>query len=125
MARSLRTAARQSLHQLSPRTSLNPESYLSSILYVSAEDRSDEEAEALYNGAWDAFSALSTLLGDDEWFFGAQEPGILDVSLFAYTHLMLDDELGDGWVDTRARRGLQECGNLVRHRKRLYKRCYA
>ncbi|KAI9687687.1 MAG: hypothetical protein M1820_010393, partial [Bogoriella megaspora] len=75
------------------------------------------DAEALYTEAEDAFLALSTLLGDDEWFLGAQGPGLLDASVFAYTHLLLDD--GMGWVDGRLGRAVGRWGNLVRHRERV------
>jgi len=124
LAHSLHTAARDSLRKLAPRSSPSKPSYLPSLTGASSEAKAEAEANILYNGAADAFSALSTLLGEDNWFFGGEEPGILDVSLFAYTHLLLDEELGHGWADTRVRWVLVDHKNLVKHRKRLYKRCF-
>ena len=80
------------------------------------------DPETLYVEAEEAFEALSTLLGEEEWFFGAEYPGLFDASVFAYTHLLLDEELG--WVEGRLAWQLKERGNLVRHRRRVYRRCY-
>ncbi|XP_014555984.1 hypothetical protein COCVIDRAFT_100982 [Bipolaris victoriae FI3] len=99
-------------------------------LAISRELRSAAEAElakfssiisdeTLYNQASEAFAALETLLGKDDWFFGAQRPGLFDASVFAYTHLLLDDKLGKGWVDTRLRDALMACKHLVTHRERI------
>ncbi|KAF2239092.1 hypothetical protein EV356DRAFT_563233 [Viridothelium virens] len=57
------------------------------------------DAESLYVQAEDALSALSTLLGTHEWFFDAKQPGLMDASVFSYTHLLLDDALE--WSDKR------------------------
>jgi metaxin len=43
--------------------------------------------------------------------------------VFAYTHLLLDEDLG--WVDRRLGWEVMARGNLVRHRRRLYKRFFA
>ncbi|KAI9693778.1 MAG: hypothetical protein M1822_003049 [Bathelium mastoideum] len=75
------------------------------------------DAEALYIGAEDAFRALSTLLGRDQWFFGAAQAGLMDACVFAYTHLLLDDTLG--WSDQRLNDDLRKYNNLVQHRKLL------
>jgi metaxin len=75
--------------------------------------------ETLYNQADEAFAALEMLLGKDDWFFGAKRPGLFDASVFAYTHLLLDDSLGKGWVDTRLRDVLKERKRLVTHRERI------
>jgi metaxin len=75
--------------------------------------------ETLYNQADEAFAALETLLGKDDWFFGAQRAGLFDASVFAYTHLLLDDTLGKGWVDTRLRDALMTRRRLVMHRERI------
>ncbi|MCJ1224525.1 hypothetical protein MMC12_001170 [Toensbergia leucococca] len=77
------------------------------------------DAEALYTAANEAFAALSTLLGEEEWFFGAEGPGLFDASVFAYTHLLIDE--GVGWRDWRMRRDLMRHGNLVGHRERIVK----
>ncbi|PTB68693.1 hypothetical protein BBK36DRAFT_1112905 [Trichoderma citrinoviride] len=89
--------------------------------------------------AADALRALSTLLADDEWFFGRPDPGLFDAEVFAYTWLVLDD--GFGWASEAEAEGegghlnyhhhhpLGEClagfDNLVSHRRRLYERCWA
>ena len=75
--------------------------------------------ETLYNQADEAFAALEMLLGKDDWFFGAKRPGLFDASVFAYTHLLLVDSLGKGWVDTRLRDALKERKRLVTHRDRI------
>ena len=69
----------------------------------------------IYQRAADAFKALSTLLAEDQYFFGAEQPGLFDASLFAYTHLVLDDEMG--WQTTIMRDALSEYDNLVDHRE--------
>ncbi|ODH17278.1 hypothetical protein ACO22_06279 [Paracoccidioides brasiliensis] len=75
-------------------------------------DVDDLEAEAK-----SAFQALSTLLGEDYHFFGNLEPGLFDASVFAYTHLLLDEQLG--WKHNPLGRYLRKCPNLVQHRQRL------
>ncbi|CAG8003047.1 unnamed protein product [Penicillium salamii] len=77
-------------------------------------DAADLEGDA--NGA---FEALSTLLGEDEHFFGRPNPGLFDASVFAYTQLILDDTMG--WKRNRLGQLLQEHPNLVQHRERLLK----
>ncbi|PGH17595.1 hypothetical protein AJ80_04774 [Polytolypa hystricis UAMH7299] len=67
--------------------------------------------------ACNAFDALSTLLGPDEHFFGRQTPGLFDASVFAYTHLLLDDSLG--WQRNALGKHLSKLENLVQHRQRL------
>jgi metaxin len=76
-------------------------------------------AETLYNQAEEAFAALETLLGKDDWFFGASGPGLFDASVFAYIHLLLDDGLGKGWLDTRLRDTLMTRKRLISHRNRI------
>lgn len=80
--------------------------------------------ETLYNQAEEAFAALETLLGKDDWFFGASRPGLFDASVFAYTHLLLDDSLGKGWVDTRLRDALMSRKRLIAHRDRIFAKCF-
>ena len=75
-------------------------------------DASELEAEA-----GNAFEALSTLLGDQQHFFGRPNPGLFDASVFAYTHLILDE--GMGWKQSRLTQMLKKHGNLVQHRERL------
>lgn len=76
-------------------------------------------AETLYSQAEEAFTALDSLLGDDTWFFGAERPGLFDASVFAYTHLLLDDKLGKGWLDTRLRDTLMSRQRLIAHRTKI------
>ena len=75
------------------------------------------DIEGLYRGSAAAFAALSTLLGDEEYFFHASQPTLFDASVFAYTHLLLDSELG--WRNRRMAEGLEQCPNLVQHRERI------
>jgi metaxin len=82
-------------------------------------------AETLYNQAEEAFAALETLLGNDDWFFGASGPSLFDASVFAYTHLLLDDALGKGWLDTRLRDALMTRKRLIAHRDRISGTCFA
>lgn len=78
-------------------------------------------AETLYDQAEEAFTALDSLLGDNEWFFGAEKPGLFDASVFAYTHLLLDDGLGKGWLDTHLRDTLMSRQRLIAHRNKILK----
>ncbi|RYN42409.1 hypothetical protein AA0112_g1337 [Alternaria arborescens] len=80
--------------------------------------------ETLYNQADEAFATLEALLGKDDWFFGAQRPGLFDASVFAYTHLLLDQRLGKDWVDTRLRDALMARRHLVTHRNRVLARYF-
>ena len=73
--------------------------------------------EALYKESEKAFFALSSLLGDDVYFFHADKPGLFDASVFAYTHLLLDEALA--WQETRLVNILKKQGNLVRHQQRI------
>lgn len=82
---------------------------LKSYKYI---DVSDLEAEAD-----NAFEALSTLLGNQQNFFDRPKPGLFDASVFAYTHLILDD--GMGWKQNRLGQLLKKYKNLVQHRERL------
>jgi len=76
-----------------------------------------EMDEILQEGR-DALRALSELLGKDEWFFGSERAELFDASVFAYTHLLLDDTLE--WGDNHLGRELKEsCTNLVQHRERM------
>ncbi|KIV88022.1 hypothetical protein PV10_09198 [Exophiala mesophila] len=64
----------------------------------------------LYRQASHAFRALSQLLGDNKFFFGQSTPGLFDASLFAYTQIILDDELD--WVNLDLKLELQQYSNL-------------
>ncbi|CAD0090319.1 unnamed protein product [Aureobasidium vineae] len=82
---------------------------------VKAQDISDE--------AVDAFSALSTLLGGDNWFFGQGTPTLFDASVFAYTHLLLDEDMG--WRNNPLAERLATFQNLVNHRNRILSDYYS
>jgi metaxin len=71
----------------------------------------------LETDAENAFDALSTLLSEDEFFFGRTTPGIFDASVFAYTHLLLDESMH--WKYNRLGQLLRRHPNLVNHRDRL------
>ena len=75
------------------------------------------DVESVYNDAHNAFAALSTLLGEGDFFFGAGKPSLFDASVFSYTHLLLDE--GMGWKEDRMIRGLEKYHNLVQHRERI------
>ena len=80
------------------------------------------DTDDLYSEADKAFEALSILLGDDSWFFGNDKPALFDASVFAYTQLLLDDELG--WREKKLCRALRRRANLVQHRERLLVRYF-
>lgn len=70
----------------------------------------------------DALAALSTLLSEDEWFFGQEKPGLFDASVFAYTHLLLDKTMS--WEENRLGQVVKGCQNLGRHRNRIMEMYY-
>jgi len=70
----------------------------------------------------EAFTALSTTLGDDEWFFGQNEIGLFDAAVFAYTCLLLEGNGGlVGWGENQLGDAVRRAGNgnLVRHCERI------
>ena len=69
--------------------------------------------------AEEALQALSSALAHNEWFFGQQRPTLFDASVFAYTHLILDDNLG--WEQNPLQKLLVKHDNLVQHRDRVVK----
>ncbi|KAJ5553442.1 hypothetical protein N7494_002820 [Penicillium frequentans] len=75
------------------------------------------DAAELEADAASAFQALSALLGEDDHFFARPNPGLFDASVFAYTHLILEE--GMGWKRNRLATLLREHTNLVQHRERL------
>ncbi|KAL2827637.1 hypothetical protein BDW59DRAFT_144103 [Aspergillus cavernicola] len=77
------------------------------------------DASALEAEAAEAFEALSTLLGDKVHFFDRPNPGLFDASVFAFTHLILDQNMG--WKYNRLGQLLSQHENLVQHRERLLK----
>ena len=101
---------------------------LSEILKQSVSYKADPELLCIESDR--AFSALSELLGADEWFFGGTNPSLFDASVFAYTHLLLD--LGIGWHNSGGgeKHGVGKAlkdgkwQNLIDHRNRIYKGYY-
>ncbi|KAL1969416.1 hypothetical protein VTN77DRAFT_8854 [Rasamsonia byssochlamydoides] len=87
------------------------------LKYSNFIDVNDLEAEAA-----NAFEALSTLLGDGDYFFNRSSPGLFDASVFAYTHLILDEKMG--WKHNRLARVLLKHERLVRHRQRLLEKYF-
>jgi metaxin len=75
------------------------------------------DGQELLDGANRAFEALSSLLGDNEFFFGHGRPGLFDASVFAYTHLILSDSMK--WENTSMTNDLEKYKNLVQHQDRL------
>ena len=91
------------------------------------------DADEIYRAADEAFDAFAVQLSEDHqtdseqssgrvedrWLFGAQKPGLADAALFAYTHLLLDENME--WQDRRmvdmVERKRRE--GLVRHRERI------
>jgi metaxin len=94
------------------------------------------DRDETYGEARKALAALSTLLGDELWFGGggggrqsstsssntAERPSLFDASVFAYTHLLLDESLG--WRDRTFPALVGEFPNLVAHERRLYELCF-
>ncbi|KAJ8121215.1 hypothetical protein O1611_g10159 [Lasiodiplodia mahajangana] len=74
------------------------------ILRSTSKDAIDPAA--LYQGAREAFSALDAVLGDEEWFFRSEVPGLFDATVFSYTHLLLDESLA--WENRRLGEILQD-----------------
>lgn len=87
------------------------------LKYSSYIDVGDLEAEASH-----AFESLSTLLGDNLYFFNRPTPGLFDASVFAYTHLILDESMG--WKHNKLARLLRKHENLVQHRERLLQKFF-
>lgn len=75
------------------------------------------DGQELLDAADKAFEALSTLLGDDEFFFGQGQPGLFDASVFAYTHLLASDLLE--WQNTAMKESFLKYDSLVVHQRRL------
>ena len=70
----------------------------------------------------EAFSALSALLGQDEWFFGLSSPTLFDASVFAYTSPISTESLG--WQENRLLQRLEKHENLVQHQRRIMELYY-
>jgi metaxin len=102
-------------------------------LTVSHQLRAAAEAELLkhsakididdiYAEADKALDALENLLGDNEWFFGGSGATLFDAGVFAYTHLLLREDLG--WKEKKLVRSLRKKEGLVKHRERILELYY-
>ena len=67
--------------------------------------------------AANALFAFSELLGENQWFFGQEKPSMIDASIFAYTHLIQDEDLQ--WGENELGRQVSKHQNLVAHRDRI------
>ncbi|KAL8709567.1 MAG: hypothetical protein Q9220_005659 [cf. Caloplaca sp. 1 TL-2023] len=84
------------------------------------------DLDALYRESDNAFSALSDLLGNNDWFFGEETPGLLDAAVFGYTYLLCDSAMGWQESEERQGQGLRKgrWKNLFDHKERIYKEWY-
>jgi metaxin len=80
------------------------------------------DEDDLYAEATKAFQALSTVLSEDENFFGSAQPGLFDASVFAYTQQLLDKNLG--WQNKKITDALKRNSNLVQHRERILEKYF-
>ena len=80
------------------------------------------DVQSLHRESEKAFSALSSLLGDDEYFFGEKQPSLFDASVFAYTNILLDEDFQ--WQIRHLAEGLEKHKNLIGHRYRILQRYY-
>lgn len=84
---------------------------------IKATSSSTISESDIMRAAGEAMAALSSLLGDSHWFFGQAQAGIFDASVFAYTHLLLDGEMG--WEESELSGMIEGHSNLVQHRQRI------
>ena len=76
------------------------------------------DAECIYRESAKAFQALHTLLGDDDYFFGAYQPGLFDASVFAYTSMLFGKAVSQ-LRNTKMMEGVREFDNLRAHWDRI------
>ena len=104
-------------------------------MYPLIERQGSGEVELMYDFAGGALEALDTILAGEDWFFGAEEPGVLDAAVFGYVHLILDDSLGEAvggrWAEAEAHEGsirlrklVERCDGLTAHRSRILSQYY-
>jgi len=75
------------------------------------------DREGIYLAVDRAFRSLSTLLGEDDYFFGKNKPGLFDASFFAYGHLLLSEKMR--WQSTRLSENLKQYDNLAQFCERI------
>lgn len=79
------------------------------------------DRDVLYAAADKAFQALSTLLGDSDYFSGEDSPGLFDASVFAYTHLLLSTKLQ--WQNKKLKDILEKYPRLIDHQNAVLEIC--
>lgn len=82
------------------------------------------DSDEVYEQADAAFTALSTLLGKEDYFSKVKSPGLFDASLVAYTHLIFnfgDESIRNWpkWNDQRLWTIFSRHETLVMHRERV------
>lgn len=91
------------------------------------------DLEVLYKDAEEAFESLDDLLEGHQWYsqtngsaIEEQKPGMLDASVFAYTHVILTlfASLSTNAPGARLRSSLTKCGNLLDHHNRIAREYY-
>jgi len=74
--------------------------------------------DELMREAEEAFSALSQLLGENDWFFELDRPSLFDANVFSYAHLLVNQG-GLQWGENRLGGLLKQHENLLRHQERV------
>lgn len=92
--------------------------------------RSFIDEEEIYDLADAAFKSLATVLAGEKFFSSSDSPGLFDVSLFAYTHLILHlagrgRTDGLAWSNEALLERLIQHESLVQHRQRVLEYCVA
>ena len=77
---------------------------------------------SLFRDAERAWESLSDLLGENDYFFAEEVPGLFDANVFAYTHLLLSKSIP--WKDPRFSDDVSKYGNLVDHSYRISRRYF-
>ncbi|KAK5095402.1 hypothetical protein LTR70_003566 [Exophiala xenobiotica] len=89
--------------------------------------RSFIDQEDIYQSADAAFSSLATVFAGQKFFNGSDAPGLFDVSLFAYTHLLLNlakrERDAPVWTNEALLEILLRHQSLVQHRQRVLDYC--
>lgn len=81
-------------------------------------------SDRIYSEAEEAWQALSTLLGSNDWFFSSSSPGLFDASVFSYTHLILRVVYPNNNIGGILSHSLRRQSNLVKHEERMRSRFF-
>ena len=81
------------------------------------------DGDALLRESNKAFGALSELLGENQYFFDEEAPGLFDASVFAYTNILLDG--GIAWQQRSMQEDLRKRKNLVAHREQILQKYFS